>query len=183
MIYPHLDLRIASLIAGLWLILTHGFALVRPGAVQKWLQKFPRSKMAGGLLLVVDATWALVIVDTMDLGEFSHLRMILLVVILAATFLTFRYVDEFLAVRALGIFLLLLAEPLIEAAFLKPQAGRLLLVVFAYALAILGMIWVGLPYVLRDQIDWFRRSKAIWSAAALAGVVYGGLLAGFALVQ
>ena len=57
----------------------------------------------------------------------------LLVVILVATFLTFRYVDEFLAVRALGILLLLLAEPLIEAAFLRPEAGRLLLVALAYA--------------------------------------------------
>jgi len=182
MIYPHLDLRMVSLIAGLWLILSHGFALLRPGPVQRWLRKFPRSKAAGLLLLIVDSVWALLLVATMDLGEFSHLRMMLLVVILVSTFLTFRYVDEFLAVRALGIFLLLLAEPLIEAAFLKPQEGRLLLVVFAYILALLGMTWVGLPYLLRDQIDWCRNSKAIWSAAALAGVIYGGLLAGFALI-
>ena len=182
MIYPHLDLRIVSLIAGLWLILSHGFALLRPAPVQRWLRKFPRSKNAGALLLIVDSVWALLLVATMDLGEFSHLRTMLLVVIIVSTFLTFRYVDEFLAVRALGIFLLLAAEPLIEAAFLKPQAGRLLLVAFAYVLAVLGMTWVGIPYLLRDQIDWFRKSKAIWSAAALAGVIYGGLLAAFALI-
>jgi hypothetical protein len=110
------------------------------------------------------------------------MRMVLLGVIFAATILTFRYVDEFLAVRALGIFVLLLAEPLIEAAFLKPQEGRLLLVAFAYVLAVLGMVWVGLPYLLRDQIDWCRKSKALWNTAALAGVIYGGLLAGFALI-
>jgi hypothetical protein len=106
----------------------------------------------------------------------------LLAVIIVATFLTFRYVDEFLAVRALGIFLLLLAEPLIEAAFLQPERGRLLLVAWAYVLAVLGMVWVGLPYLLRDQIDWMRKSKSIWSMAALAGVVYGGLLTAFALI-
>jgi len=182
MIYPHLDLRIVSLLAGLWLILSHGFALVWPGRMQRWLRKFPRSKGAGAVLLVVDAVWALVLIETMDLGEFSHLRVMLLGVIVVATFLTFRYVDEFLSVRALGILLLLVAEPLIEAAFLKPQEGRLLLVGFAYLLAVLGMVWVGLPYLLRDQIDWFRSSKAVWSAAALAGVIYGGLLAGFALI-
>jgi hypothetical protein len=91
-------------------------------------------------------------------------------------------VDEFLAVRALGIFLLLLAEPLIEAAFLKPETGRLLLVAWAYTLAVLGMVWVGLPYTLRDQIDWLRKSRGLWSAAAAVGLVYGGLLAAFALV-
>jgi hypothetical protein len=150
--------------------------------MQQWLRRFPRSKPAGALLLIADAVWALTLVATMDLGEFSNLRMMLLVVIIVSTFLTFRYVDEFLAVRALGIFMLLVAEPLIEAAFLKPEAGRLLLVALAYVLAILGMVWVGLPYVLRDQIDWLRKSKARWSAAALAGVVYGGLLTAFALI-
>jgi hypothetical protein len=182
MIYPHLDLRLVSLLCGLWLILTHGFALLRPAPVQQWLRKLPRSKAAGALLLIIDSVWALVLIATMDLGEFSHLRTLLLVVILAATFLTYRYVDEFLAVRALGILLLLLAEPLIEAAFLRPEAGRLLLVGWAYALAILGMVWVGLPYLLRDQIDWVRKSRTIWTAATLAGVVYGGLLTACALI-
>jgi hypothetical protein len=182
MIYPHLDLRLVSLIAGIWLIVTHGFALICPAPVQKWLRKLPRSQAAGAFLLIVDSIWALVLIDTMDLGEFSHLRMPLLAVIIVATFLTFRYVDEFLAVRALGIFLLLLAEPLIEAAFLQPERGRLLLVAWAYVLAVLGMVWVGLPYLLRDQIDWMRKSKSIWSMAALAGVVYGGLLTAFALI-
>jgi hypothetical protein len=182
MIYPHLDLRFVSLLCGLWLILTHGFALLRPGPVQKWLRKLPRSKPLGALLLIVDSVWALLLVATMDLGEFSHLRMALLVVIIVATFLTLRYVDEFLAVRALGILLLLVAEPLIEAAFLRPETGRLLLVAWAYALAILGMVWVGLPYLLRDQVDWVRQSRKNWNAAALAGVVYGGLLTVFALV-
>jgi hypothetical protein len=182
MIYPHLDLRLVSLLCGLWLILTHGFALLRPVPVQQWLRKLPRSKAIGAILLIIDSLWALLLVATMDLGEFSHLRTPLLAVIIVATFLTFRYVDEFLAVRALGILLLLLAEPLIETAFLRPETGRLLLVAWAYALAILGMVWVGLPYLLRDQIDWARKSRPIWTAAALAGVLYGGLLTAFALI-
>ena len=182
MIYPPLNLHTVSLIAGIWLILTHGFALARPGPVQRWLRKLPRSAMAGKVLIIVDSVWAFLLVATMDLGEFSSVRNLLLVVIIAATYLTLRYVDEFLAVRALGIFLLLLAEPLIEAAFLKPETGRLLLVAWAYVLAVLGMVWVGLPYVLRDQIEWLRKSRGIWSAAAVAGVVYGGLLAAFALI-
>jgi hypothetical protein len=181
MIYPHLDLRLVSLLAGLWLIASHVFALVCSKPLQKWLKTFPRSKGAGAALLVVDSVWALVMIATMDLGEFTYLRTVLLVVIVVATYLTFRYVEEFLAVRALGIFVLLLAEPLIEAAFLRPEVGRLLLVVLAYGFAVMGMIWVGLPYVLRDQIEWIRKSGAAWKGAAVAGIVYGGLLAVFGL--
>jgi hypothetical protein len=182
MIYPALDLRLLSLLAGIWLILSHGFALLAPAPVQRWLRKFPRSKPAGMFLLAIDSLWALLIVSTMDLGEFTYLRTILIIAIVIATFLTFRYVDEFLAVRAFGILLLLLAEPLLEAAFLKPQLGRLLLVLFAYIIALLGMFWVGLPYLLRDQIDRVRTSKPLWTTAALAGLIYGTLLTGFALI-
>jgi hypothetical protein len=183
MIYPNLDLRLVSLIAGIFLILSHGFALLRPGPVQKWLRKLPRSKTIGAALLIIDSVWALILITTMDLGEFTHLRMGLLLTIIVGTFLTFRYVDEFLAVRALGILLLLIAEPLVEAAFMRPETGRLLLVAWAYVLAILGMIWVGLPYLLRDWIDLARKSKAIWIAAATAGILYGGLLAVFGLLR
>jgi hypothetical protein len=77
----------------------------------------------------------------------------------------------------------LIAEPLVEAAFMRPETGRLLLVAWAYVLAILGMIWVGLPYLLRDWIDLARKSKAIWIAAATAGILYGGLLAVFGLLR
>jgi len=183
MIYPTLDLRLVSLIAGIFLILSHGFALLRPGPVQKWLRKLPRSKTIGAALLIIDAAWALILITTMDLGEFTHLRMGLLITIIAGTFLTFRYVEEFLAVRALGILLLLVAEPLVEAAFLRPETGRLLLVAWAYVLAILGMIWVGLPYLFRDWIDLARKSRAIWATAAAAGVLYGGLLTAFGLMR
>ena len=177
MIYPHLDWRAMSIVMGLILILTHGVALLRPALWQERLRRFPRSKAAGAFLLVVDAVWALVLIITMDLGEFSHMRLPLLGIIVAATFLTMRYVDEFLAVRALGMLLLLAAEPLIESAFLQPQHGRILLVLLAYTWAILGMFWVGIPYLLRDQIDWFRNSKRAWTLAAAGGAVYGGLLA------
>jgi len=183
MIYPHLDLRLVSLISGIWLVLTHAFGLLRPGVSQQWLRKLPRSKPAGAFLLVVDALWAFMMVSTMDLGEFTYLRTVLQVVVVVSTFLTWRYVDEFLAVRALGIFLLLLAEPLVEAAFLRPETYRLLLVIWAYALASLGMVWVGVPYILRDQIELLRRSKAAWGAAMAGGVLYGGLLAGCALLH
>lgn len=176
MIYPHLDLRAVSFVAGLWLIVTHGLALLRPAALQGMLKRFPRSKAAGVVLLVIDAVWAFLLIANMDLGEFTYLRTWLLGLIVAATFLTMRYVDEFLAVRALGMLLLLAAEPLVEAGFLQPQHGRVLVVLLAYAWAILGMFWIGMPYLLRDQIDFFRKSKPAWSAAALGGIVYGGLL-------
>jgi hypothetical protein len=82
-------------------------------------------------------------------------------------------VDEFLSVRALGILLLLLAEPVLEAAFLRAESSRLLLVCLAYVWIVIGMFWVALPYLMRDQIAWLLKSNSRWTAACLGGIVYG----------
>ena len=110
---------------------------------------------------------------TLDLGEFENLRRPILILIPVGWFLTIRYVDEFLAVRSLGILFLLAAEPLLEAAFLRPEQSRLLLTLLAYLWVVLGMFWIGMPYLLRDQISWLVANPTRWNIAVGAGLVYG----------
>jgi hypothetical protein len=109
----------------------------------------------------------------MDLGEFSQYRTWLQIGVPIAFVLTLVFVDEFLAVRALGMLALLAAEPVLSAAFLRPESARLLLVVLAYVWLTLGLFWVGMPYLLRDQIDWITRTGNRFRALTLAGLVYG----------
>lgn len=173
MIYTFVSLRGVGLVVGLLLIALHSLAIVRPRHVRPWLSALPRSKAVGTVLLALDAIWAFLLIYFMDLGEFSHLRGKLLIVIPVAGVLTFLFVDEFLAVRTLGILLLLAAEPLLEATFLRPESSRLLLVALAYAWIVLGMFWVGMPYLLRDQIAWVQKSDSRWRLACEAGLIYG----------
>jgi hypothetical protein len=51
--------------------------------------------------------------------------------------------------------------------------SRLLVVVYAYAGIVLGLFWIGMPYVLRDQIEWVLKSLTRWRVVALGGIVYG----------
>ena len=94
-----------------------------------------------------------------------------------------RFVDEFLAVRALGILCLLAAEPLLDAAFLRYETSRLLITVFAYALIVAGLFWVAIPYVLRDQINWSTRSVFRWRCLHAIALIYGGVILTFAFTQ
>ena len=109
-------------------------------------------------ILAVDTLWALWLVSNMDLGEFCQYRTLLQIGVPVAFVLTLIFVDEFLAVGALGMFALLAAEPVLSAAFLRPEIARLLLVVLAYVWLTLGLFWVGMPYVLRDQIAWITKN-------------------------
>ena len=177
MIYP-LSLELALLVAGLLLIAAHAAALWKSGDAQEWLRALPRSKAMGWLLFTIAAVWAEILVYVIDLGEFTPWRPKVLVLIPIAYFLTLRYVEEFLAARALGMVVLLAAEPLLEAAFLRPEMSRLFLVTLVYVWVGLALFWIGMPYTLRDQIGWITRSPSRWRVACISGLVYGALLLG-----
>lgn len=181
MIY-NFDLRSVGFVVGIALIVTHLLAIVNGETVRGWLRAFPRSKAAGIALLTAVAVWAFWLVATMDLGEFTHYRRLLMLLVPVAWFLSWKYVDEFLSVRALGILMLLIAEPVLEAAFLRPEASRLLLVTLAYAWVVLGMFWIGIPYLMRDQVTWLLKSDWRWRACSFGGLAYGAVVLACALM-
>jgi hypothetical protein len=181
MIYDF-SLRSVGLVVGLGLVVTHTVALAAPARLGPWLQRFPRSRLWGVVLCTLAALWAFWLAATMDLGEFSPNRTLICGVVLAGAVLVPLFVEEFLAVRALGILALLAAEPLLGAAFLQPPTSRLLLVILAYGWAAAGLVLVGAPYVLRDAIDWLTSARWRYLGAAWAGILYGSVLVAVSLL-
>lgn len=175
MIYPF-SLQLTGIVVGLFLIATHAWALATPGPTQSFLLTLPRSRAWGGFFLAISAVWAFWLVCTMDLGEFQRLRTALIVAVPAGAVLTWMFVDEFLAVRTLGILALLAAEPLLEAAYLRPELSRLLLVTLAYAWILAGLFLVGMPYILRDLLAWLTGKPSRFRQAATVGIVCGAAI-------
>ncbi|MBV9007601.1 MAG: hypothetical protein JO354_00325 [Verrucomicrobia bacterium] len=180
MIY-HLSLQTAAFIAGLILCLFTAGGFTLHGKAQQSAAGFPRSRLAGIVLLAIDLVWSFWLVSTMEMGEFSTFRRPFLIALPIGFLLTIRFVDEFLAVRALGILLLLAAEPLLDAAFFRYEMSRLVLTVLAYILIVLGLIYVTMPYQLRDQITWLSKTAARWRGINALGFVYGLALIALAL--
>jgi len=160
-----------GLVAGAILILLSLLALFLP--VQNFLPQFPRSRVAGAVLLTIDLIWSFWLLATMEMGEFSSFRFPLLVALPIGFFLVLLFVDEFLAVRALGILWLLAAEPLLDAAFLRPETSRLLVTILAYVMIIKGLFWVTMPYLLRDQLNWSLRNLGRWRILSGLSLVLG----------
>jgi len=182
MIY-HLPLQTAGIISGA-LLLVFGFAgLIKPEPLRRFASSLPRSKVAGVVILTIDLLWSFWMLATMEMGEFSSFRRPLLVALPIGFFLVLRFVDEFLAVRALGILLLFAAEPLLEAAFFRYETSRLLVTALAYILIVAGLFWVTMPYLLRDQIGWSTRAPARWRMVHAVAVIYGASILGFALTR
>lgn len=182
MIY-HLSLQTAGLIAGIFLLLIALPGIIKPEYSRDLARRLPRSRVAGFMILTVDLFWSLWLLATMEMGEFSGFRRPLLIVLPIGFFLVLRFVDEFLAVRALGILFLLGAEPLLDAAFFRMEPSRLLVTVFAYLLIVVGLFWVTMPYLLRDQINWTSRTLGRWRLTNGLALIYGATLIAFAVTR
>jgi multisubunit Na+/H+ antiporter MnhG subunit len=178
----HLSLHAAGIAVGVFLVLVGLLGFLKPDFARA-VQRFPRSHVAGVILLTVCLLWTFWLLYTIQMGEFSSFRRPLLIALPIGYALVLRFVDEFLAVRALGILCLLAAEPLLDAAFLRYETSRLLITVFAYVLIVSGLFWVAVPYVLRDQINWSTRSVFRWRCLNAIALIYGGVILTFAFTQ
>ena len=182
MIYD-LSLQSGGFIAGIALILLSLPGLVKPAPVQDWLKRFPRSGIAGVVLLSLVLIWSFWLLATMEMGEFSSFRRPLMIVLPIGYVLVLRFVEEFLAARALGILCLLAGEPLLEAAFFRYETSRLFVTVLAYLLIVAGLFWVTMPYLLRDQINWSARTNVRWWTLHGIAAIYGIAILACALTQ
>lgn len=161
---------------GVIYLITHGFALCSPKAVVCWLEDFPRNTRVGIGLMVAAALWFGWILSSQDLMDFSPYRNIFLIGITVIGVCTVMFLQEYIAVRALGILLLLFANVLLDAAFTRQEVSRLLITLTAYFYVIFGMFWVGAPYLMRDQLRWLCSKTRRLKIASGAGVVFGSIL-------
>lgn len=176
-----LSLRSIGLIVGVLLVVGHVFALIRQDKILPWLSTVPRSQNIGTLFLTVSFLWAWMVATSMDLGEFHQARW-LAQFTLPVFFVGMLFIaNDYLGARALGMFLLLAACPVLDAAFLKQPQSRLLLSTLAYGWIIIGLFWVGMPFTMRNQIAWLQSKPSRYRLLCFGGIIYGVLIIAAAL--
>jgi hypothetical protein len=171
-----LPMKPVGIVIGLALLGAHLWAWKNADKTKAFLRSFPRHYGYGALLLTINFIWGMLVLANMDMGEFFFLRKWFLTLVPIGFVAVLIYVKEFLAVRALGCLMLLVAGPVLASAFLQPQLTRLLLPTLAYVWIIVGMYFIGMPYLMRDWIGWLLAKEGRWSLAIWSGVAYGAAL-------
>lgn len=184
--YKELSLFTVGLVVAIALIGLHAAMLIWPKRVQSQLKAFPRSMGWGQVLLGLAMTWFWLLIAPaswgrlgalgMDLNDFNGAKPILRLLIPILTVLLIQSVRDFLAVRALGILGLLVAMPVLEAAFLKDPSSRLWLVSYTYVIIFVSMFCIGMPYLFRDAVTWVTANSKRWTVASSLGLLYGAWL-------
>ena len=151
------------------------FALAAPKPAESIFKKFPRSVWTGRILAVICLIWAALWLIVMPLGMFSVIRDFMWLLLPLAIAAVWIFIPELLACRAFGGLIALIPAPLLSAAQWHPSPLRYIALVYAYALALTGMFYISLPYLVRDHITWSfatpRRARAVAAAFAALGIL------------
>jgi hypothetical protein len=185
-LYERLPLFGTGLVLGLFLVLAHLLLLAKSEASQRFLQKFPRNQKIGQLLLGIGLLWfwlliappnkgwiSFIAMDMTDFNGYKPLLRLLMPIVFVAVAMS---ITEFLSIRALGLLGLLVAQPLLDSAFLRDPASRLVIPVYTYGLIIASLFFVGMPYLFRDAVTWATAKKSRWNALCAGGLAYGAAI-------
>jgi hypothetical protein len=180
MIYSF-SLAQVSVWVGLGLILSHGWGLFDYQQSVQWIRAFPRNDALGGFLLAIATGWSAWLAGSINLMEYTRFRPLFILGVVGLGVTSWLYVREFIVVRSLGILFLLGGDVLLDAAFLRNDSARLVVVSYAYLIIVEGMVMVGAPYLLRDVIQWGLATPFRGKCLLGMGFLFGLLLLGLGL--
>ena len=171
-----MSLFLATLLPGLFLALLGGLLLWNSPLVSSTARALPRSNRAAWVFFGLGAAWFVWRVS--KLGEsdliFFQTPQPVMIAFAALAVLAFFYAPDFLAVRGLSVLMLLVAEPLLYAAYMEythPQ--RLLMVTAVYVGLALALYLAAAPFRLRDFFEWLFRQPARPRVLGAVFLAYG----------
>ena len=170
----------SKIIVALVFALPGFLALVAPKAASAAALAFPRHELAGRVLSAAAFLWAAAIVWFLPLDFLERFKLPLAVAIVVSIPLSWIWMKELLAARALGALWCLLPAPVLHAARFAPGNGRLIVVALAYVLAVWGMFVAFSPYFLRDAFFWAAARPASRMRPCGAVLLLCGLAAALA---
>lgn len=177
------QLALNAIVTGVLLIAVGLAPFLAPGAARSAAAAFPRSVWPGRVLAAAAVIWFAVLLLQEKMQFIEEHRFIVYLgaplVYLAAVFL----MDEMLSVRALGAVLMLLPQPILDAAFVHDHPSRLLMTSFAYVLAIAGCVLVWSPYYFRKAAEALDRMPFVRRGLGAGLGAFGALLLALGLFR
>ena len=150
--------------------------VLAPDPLRRLLLAFPRSRWPGWLLTTIDLGWVSWVVYHASLGSFDGLKPSLFLLTPLAFVLLVFFMDELLAPRALGGLLLLLANPILNAARWHPSPWHFVMTVLAYVWVVAGIVLVLSPFRFRQVAGFATRTDARCRIGGLIRMALGLLL-------
>ena len=151
-----------SVLLGVFLTAVSGYSLAKPDAVACALRTFPRANTPGYMLMLAATAWFLWNIRIEDMADYREIKHWFYIGFGAVGIGSCIFLRDFLAVRGLAVFMLLLAKLMLDTQrnymLATPEAymseWRLVFAVWAYMIIVMSMWLVISPWRMRDMIEW-----------------------------
>ena len=157
-----MNLSTLSIILGLGMGLPQIYGLTNPQQFAASVRKFPRNVPIGIVLMLIGTAWFLWNLNNESISDFGTYKSWLMCFFGAVGIGTCLFIQDFIAVRGLGVVLLLLAKLMVDTG--RPMLGvthwALVIQAWAYVLIIAGMWLTISPWRLRDLLNWATATEA-----------------------
>ncbi len=150
----HLKLSTLAVLLGFAFTLLNAYGVLRPAAFADAARKFPRYTPVGAVLMLLSTAWFVGNVSHEAIADFANFKPALFALFIAVGLGACFFVRDFLPVRGLAVFILLLAQLMVESARWEESPWRLVITTWAYGMVVAGMWFTISPWRLRDMIQW-----------------------------
>ena len=171
-----MQLSTLSILLGLLGVTSGLYALLKPSKAIEFAKSFPRSVPIGTVLVLVSTAWFVWNVKQEIIADFEGMKPFLIALFIAVGICTCIFVKDFLSVRGLAVFLLLLSKLMVDTARWAESDWRLIIVTIAYLWVIAGIWFTISPWRMRDLIAWSVASEKRLRTLSAARVSLGALL-------
>ena len=151
-----------SLLLGGFLVVLSGYTLAKPKEVGQALKSFPRANAPGYVLMLAATAWFLWNIKSEDMADYRDLKIYFYIGFGAIGLGSCVFLRDFLAVRGLAVFMMLVAKLMLDTQRIYMLAApeetmsewRLVFAVWGYAIVVMSMWMIISPWRMRDMINW-----------------------------
>jgi len=155
-IFLKMRLSLLAILLGVGMGLPQVYGVLKPAGLAAAARKLPRNLPAGIVLMLLATLWFAWNVNNEPIADFSAFKPYMLGAFVAVGILSCIFVQDFLAVRALAVLMLLLGKLMVDTG--RPHLGEspwvLVMQGWAYMFVVLGIWFTVTPWRLRDLINW-----------------------------
>jgi len=168
-----IKLSTLAILLGLAVILLNIYGVLKPSAFAAAARKFPRWTPVGYVLTLLSTIWFVANVSHEPIADFASFKPALYLLFIAVGIGACLFVKDFLPVRGLAVFLLLLAQLMVETARWVETPWRLIITTWAYIWVLAGMWFTVSPWKLRDIINWATANEQRTRLLSVVRVAFG----------
>ncbi len=157
-----------SLLLGGFLVAVAGYTLAKPAEVGQALKAFPRANAPGYVLMLSATAWFLWNIHIEQMEDYKDIKYLFYIGFGAVGIGSCVYLKDFLAVRGMAVFMLLLARLILDTQrvymFDTPEETmsqwRLIFAIWGYAIVLMSMWLIVSPWRMRDMINWLTANPS-----------------------